>query len=519
MEFDTKSNRASQQAQTVQRKPDTDAATSKTSYSSDPALIQRSKAKLEASLLSLQRACNVAQTPTVARSTSSKATVQRLNLDPVSTGGQKESSGLSGDITEQIKVKSGGGEPLPPALQHHLETGLHADLSKVRIHKDADDLTKSVHAKAFTSNQDIFFSSGLYQPDTPEGVKLIAHEATHAVQQASGLVTQPGIDPDEHLEQEAQNTGAKLAANFDFSGNTQKSEGMQQLSKDGQASGAIQREAGVSAARIKNMTYDTLLETMAVDLGYKTTFNAEDEALLSHFGYTHSNVVNHGTMQCRLYYPSQKSYPYAILAFRGTETGRGIAETLGDLMADADPIGPGHSQWRDSKEEILKVLQYGMERSKSRVWVTGHSLGGALAQYTASNFPNMVGRVVTFQSPAIANPDADQLRKFNRKHPNRAVNSTHYEVEGDAVPALSHMNPLGIFPTSKTPGTITRFKPRFALDPLGAHLATPMYNQLNSLSPEAYQPFKDHNFPGTPLVNPKADINQDFQVSASWHHN
>ena len=55
-------------------------------------------------------------------------------------------------ISEKIKAKLGGGNPLPDHIRGQLEAGLNADLSRVRVHTDseADTLDKSVHAIAFT---------------------------------------------------------------------------------------------------------------------------------------------------------------------------------------------------------------------------------------------------------------------------------------------------------------------------------------------------------------------------------
>ncbi len=119
-------------------------------------------------------------------------------------------------ISEKIKAKLGGGSPLPEPVRRQLETGFNTDLSRVRVHTDseADFLSKSVQAKAFTTGNDIFFSSGSYEPNTKTGFELIAHETTHTVQQASDLV-KPGIDSDSSLETAAQVKGAELAASFD----------------------------------------------------------------------------------------------------------------------------------------------------------------------------------------------------------------------------------------------------------------------------------------------------------------
>jgi Domain of unknown function (DUF4157) len=119
-------------------------------------------------------------------------------------------------ISEKIKAKVGGGNPLPENVRHQLEAGLNTNLEAVRVHtdSDADKLAKSVNAIAFTTGNDIFFSSGSYNPNTKSGYELVAHEVTHTIQQASGQVS-PGVDKDQSLETAAQVKGAELAAKFD----------------------------------------------------------------------------------------------------------------------------------------------------------------------------------------------------------------------------------------------------------------------------------------------------------------
>jgi Domain of unknown function (DUF4157)/Novel toxin 15 len=118
-------------------------------------------------------------------------------------------------ISEKIKAKLGGGNPLPENIRHQLEAGLNTNLEAVRVHTDgeANVLAKSVNAIAFTTGKDIFFSSGSFEPNTKTGYELIAHETTHTVQQASGLVS-AGIDADSSLEIAAQAKGAELANTF-----------------------------------------------------------------------------------------------------------------------------------------------------------------------------------------------------------------------------------------------------------------------------------------------------------------
>lgn len=80
------------------------------------------------------------------------------------------------------------GEPLPPELRRRMESSFGTYLGQVRIHRDheAARLTGTMEANAFTLGSHISFAPGRYQPGTPGGEGLIAHEITHVMQQASG---------------------------------------------------------------------------------------------------------------------------------------------------------------------------------------------------------------------------------------------------------------------------------------------------------------------------------------------
>jgi hypothetical protein len=62
-----------------------------------------------------------------------------------------------------------------------------SDFSQVRIHDDAwaAETAKSINAKAFTTGRDVIFGTGQYTPKNGKGLKLIAHELTHVIQQDS----------------------------------------------------------------------------------------------------------------------------------------------------------------------------------------------------------------------------------------------------------------------------------------------------------------------------------------------
>jgi hypothetical protein len=113
-------------------------------------------------------------------------------------------------IAREIRAASSGGQALDNAAKNRLESGLKTNLSSVKVHTDqqADRLARGLNSRAFTTGNDIFFRSGQYNPASQEGMKLLAHEAAHTVQQARGLfrakpgndavkISEPG-DPEEH---------------------------------------------------------------------------------------------------------------------------------------------------------------------------------------------------------------------------------------------------------------------------------------------------------------------------------
>jgi hypothetical protein len=139
--------------------------------------------------------------------------------------GQREAAGTATDsladsaLATRILDAGHAGDALEPGVRRRLEPTLGASLANVRVHADAeaDSLTRAVDAVAFTTGQDIFFRHGAYTPDSADGLRLIAHEATHTVQQASGPVsgtpTPSGVavsDPADAFEQAATRTADRV---------------------------------------------------------------------------------------------------------------------------------------------------------------------------------------------------------------------------------------------------------------------------------------------------------------------
>jgi hypothetical protein len=59
------------------------------------------------------------------------------------------------------------------------------DFSRVRVHADARaaDSARAVNALAYTVGRDVVFGGGQYVPQSAAGLRLIAHELVHVVQQ------------------------------------------------------------------------------------------------------------------------------------------------------------------------------------------------------------------------------------------------------------------------------------------------------------------------------------------------
>ncbi|MBD2449737.1 DUF4157 domain-containing protein [Nostoc sp. FACHB-152] len=96
------------------------------------------------------------------------------------------------DLESAIAQARGGGQSLADNIREPMEQAFGADFSRVRIHtsSQADQLNRSIQAKAFTTGQDVFFRQGEYKPGSRGGQELLAHELTHVVQQ-----TQEAIQP------------------------------------------------------------------------------------------------------------------------------------------------------------------------------------------------------------------------------------------------------------------------------------------------------------------------------------
>ncbi len=104
---------------------------------------------------------------------------------------------------------------MPDPLRGRMERAFGADFSDVKLNTDSA-ATQGADARAMAEGDELSFAPGNYDPDSDQGVELIAHELAHVVQQRQGRVAGPqgkgGEVRSAELEREADDVAARVAA-------------------------------------------------------------------------------------------------------------------------------------------------------------------------------------------------------------------------------------------------------------------------------------------------------------------
>lgn len=135
-----------------------------------------------------------------------------------------------------IQARLGAGQALAPATQSRMGQAFGHSFSHVRVHHDstASRLSTRHNARAFTVGHHVAFDRGEYQPGTPMGEALIAHELAHVVQQRGAT---------QSISPMAQNSGGTSALEKDA---------------DRSAIGAIASLWGGAKGTLKNTAKNTM---------------------------------------------------------------------------------------------------------------------------------------------------------------------------------------------------------------------------------------------------------------------
>jgi hypothetical protein len=127
-------------------------------------------------------------------------------------------------------IGKGGGKPLDVDIRTMMESRFSTDFSAVRIHDDdrAAATASAVHAQAYAVADEIVFSRGTYAPRTIPGMRLLAHELAHVVQQrpsrvAGATADQIAIsDPMDRAEREAEAIATSLTGRSSLSSSEER---------------------------------------------------------------------------------------------------------------------------------------------------------------------------------------------------------------------------------------------------------------------------------------------------------
>ena len=97
------------------------------------------------------------------------------------------------------------GRPLDTEVRQTMESRFSHDFANVRVHTDdtAAASARTIGARAYAAGEHIAFASGRFAPTSGIGIRLLAHELAHVVQQRHGS----GSDP----ERKAENTAEYVA--------------------------------------------------------------------------------------------------------------------------------------------------------------------------------------------------------------------------------------------------------------------------------------------------------------------
>lgn len=93
----------------------------------------------------------------------------------------------SAGVANRLAARAGQGRPLDRQVRAFMESRFGRDFSATRVHEGAEParLAEAVSARAFAWRSDLYFAPGEYRPHNEAGLRVIAHELAHVVQQTS----------------------------------------------------------------------------------------------------------------------------------------------------------------------------------------------------------------------------------------------------------------------------------------------------------------------------------------------
>jgi len=130
------------------------------------------------------------------------ATLRAKRASSDNAGGEQEAPAIVQDVLRSP------GRPLDPSIRTFMEPRFGRNFSDVRVHTEpeATASARTLGAAAYAVGSNIVFGAGHFQPNSPVGRRLLAHELAHVVRQSARSPTGIGR---EH-EREANDAAAGI---------------------------------------------------------------------------------------------------------------------------------------------------------------------------------------------------------------------------------------------------------------------------------------------------------------------
>jgi hypothetical protein len=97
-----------------------------------------------------------------------------------------ESNAAPAPRAVSLNIPKNAGRPLETHVRTLMESRFGHDFGRVSVHTDSEAASSArrLNALAYTLGSEIYFARGRYAPQNTEGLRLLAHELTHVVQQS-----------------------------------------------------------------------------------------------------------------------------------------------------------------------------------------------------------------------------------------------------------------------------------------------------------------------------------------------
>ena len=205
---------------------------------------------------------------------------------------------------------------------------------------------------------------------------------------------------------------------------------------DATASSSFNLEVKDSNIFSSNVEHETL-EKLSKDFIYSgkgKTYSTGDTTTINGTQFKIDKVIKNnstGLFALGLTSSQNSRSKSSVLVFWGTQF-----KSLSDWFANFNTNGIGFNQFTSNQDSIISWLN-----EQNNAHVTGHSLGGALAQWTAFYYAaksegKSLGEVVTFNSPGIDNNGIGKITNKNSAlefDTSNVAGVSHYVADGDPV--------------------------------------------------------------------------------------